>query len=192
MIKFYKIFWLFLLIPFSSYLQADNETLVELRAAAFYHVDERFRRIYGRVSPNVQLEASTKTGYCIDLWFNMDYFSEFDKPRNHCGRTTIDLLTVSFGPKWVYPLDNCVDFYFGIGPSFAKAWLENRFSCRGVKEQYKKFGYGGVAKSGLYIYICPGIVMDIFADYFYQPFHFNGNLVKLGGFKTGVGLGKQF
>lgn len=160
----------------------------EIRSAAFYHSSNRFREIYGDVGVNYQLEASTCLNPCLDGWINLDWFSDDATIKECHARTKANIASVSFGLK--YPYQFCDKFigYIGVGPSISRIWLKNKNQCE--HEKVSKLAFGCILKTGIYYFINCNVFIDFFADYLYQPVHFEKR-VDIGGIKTGIGIGIQ-
>jgi len=177
---FFSIYWI-------SPLSAQLDTTIEFRTAAFFPTDNLFRHIYGTAGPSFQFEGAYRFCGCYQGWINLDLFTKTGHVK-HCGKTTIDIYNMSFGPKYLYPIYNCVDAYGGIGLSLARVHINNH-SCGNGKES--KLGVGGILKSGINIYLDYNLVLDVFCDYLFQRARFRQN-VDVGGFKLGAGIGVRF
>ena len=184
----FRIFLVFLCLSLCP-IFAEFQNSIEIRSAAFFHSSKRFRDIYGTVSGNYQIEASTKLYDCIDGWANFDWFSKHGKSVGFNDPTRVSIANISLGIK--FPYQFCEQFtpYIGIGPSLSRIWLKNKSQCS--RETVSKLAIGGVLKTGVYYFINRHIFIDVFVDYLYQPVHFETN-VDIGGIKTGVGVGFKF
>lgn len=178
----------FFLAPLPCFA-AEGSTTVELRCAAFFPTDKRFRQIYGSVNPSFQIETSTPLNCIVDMWANFDWFSK-RAAVSGCGKTRIDIPNLSLGLKKVCPLTCCFDVYVGLGASFSWITLKNP-ACGGGFEKTTKFAFGGVLKTGVNYTLCKCIFLDFFVDYLYLPVHIN-RTIDCGGLKAGVGIGYQF
>jgi outer membrane protein len=142
----------------------DADIAVEFRTAAFFPCEDRFRDIYGDVNPSYQIEATYGLCNCWKLFANIDEFYQTGRVK-YCCKSSLNILTTSFGPKYVYPLWSCVDIYGGVGLSLA-------------------------LKSGINYYFYRNFFLDLFVDYNYQPAF--DQCVDIGGVKTGLGIGYLF
>lgn len=179
------IFCMLLLATHRSY--ADTCSGLKVRAAAFVPSSQLFRTIYGKVSASMQLEATTQVCDCVDFWANLDFFAKHGKSVGLRQKTKIKIATFSTGVKLIGNKDRCLQTYLGIGPSFAGVWLKNCSTCPGCTHA-EAVSPGVVFKFGCSrtIYGCG--LLDLFADYTYQPAHFN-RWKNVGGLKFGIGLG---
>lgn len=174
-----------LLFLLASFTLEANSTL-EVRGAAFIPTEQRFRDIYGTALPSIQVEGSFAVWRCFYLFANLDDVFGTGHVRD-CGKTDINLLSFSLGPKVVYCLNTYLDIYFGIGPVVTWGYVKN--FCNDIRSEYNVSG-GGIAKVGVNIYVYQNFFLDVFADYQYQ--HAFRNNVFIGGLRTGLGLGYSF
>jgi hypothetical protein len=167
----------------------SGATSVELRAAAFFHQSDRFRKIYGNVGQNYQMEISAATKTCALVWLNAGWAYQKGKSTRLQNYTRVNIADFSMGVKFpFYFKERCMS-YVGIGPNFARVWLKNRTcfdSCKIWKDSV-----GGVVKVGLNYLFCHNVFIDVFVDYVYQPVKFQRQ-VDVGGLKTGLGFGLYF
>ncbi|MDR2539459.1 MAG: hypothetical protein LBC45_02435 [Chlamydiales bacterium] len=183
-----KIFRSFLLLLSCLLLNAGSlsaETTVEVRSDAFLPAAHRFSDVYGKCRVSIGVEASTSIYEYFDLWMGYDQFNK----KGHvlgCGNSKINLSTFSGGLKKSYCFHSRFIGYLGIGFSVAdvivKNWVDP-FSMRSHKTSF-----GGVLKSGAYIFVTEHVFFDLFADYYYQPIHYHYT-TNCGGFRLGIGLG---
>jgi outer membrane protein len=166
------------------------ETTLELRGAAFIHSSDRFKEIYGRVGPSVQLEAASYLFRCFDGFANVDWSAQNGRSVGPRNRTFVSIVNLSFGLRYPYQIYRDLTAYVGIGPSISRIVLTNHYSNSEKRSVYK-IGVGGIIKTGvLYNLTCDWFI-DGFIDYLYQPVHYTSN-VDMGGFKIGAGLGYSF
>jgi hypothetical protein len=184
----FRIFFVLMLI--NSYSLMSAETNFEVRSAAFFHSSKHFRKIYGKVGANYQMEASIKSPYhCFATWANVDWLTKRGRSERYLGHNKISIGNISLGIKFPYQFSDRMTAYVGIGASLAKIWLKNKGLSH--HENHSKLACGGVLKSGIYYYITKCIFVDLFVDYLYQPIHFK-KLDDVSGLKTGVGVGVKF
>jgi len=167
----------------------ELKNTLQLRVDAFFPSSHRFREIYGTVAPSYEVEASRKLNSFIDGWINFDWFFKHGEAGSCHSSTKITIANGSFGIKFPYEISKHVKVYLGLGPTFGGVWLQNKSHCS--HENISKFTFGGIAKSGFIFSLNKHVFFDLFADYFYQPVHFEKH-VNVGGFRTGVGLGYKY
>jgi len=169
----------------------------EFRAAAFFPMGSKFRKIYGDVGLSLQAEQARtwKNHRNLEIWGNVEWIFMDGSPRRSCGSTDIDILNISLGFKAIGKVFRDILFlYAGIGPDVGIVFLENKMRCHKdrLREHECKIGIGGILKSGGQIYFTSNFYFDVFADYLYLPIHANGGHVDIGGFKVGGGLGIKY
>ncbi len=182
---------LLILFLFSNNLQAID-WLAELRGGYFYPTSKKFREIYRDGGPEVELELSKTFKKDWMAWANVNYFERSGHSIGFHDKTTINMVPVSFGFKYLYPICNFpINPYLGGGVTYTFINVKNDADF--VKRHVTKSGVGFVVKSGMYVDLCYGLILDIFADYYYQKIHFySKNNEDVGGFKMGLGLGYKF
>jgi hypothetical protein len=181
--------FVFLIFLFSTgFLVAETETRLEFRTAAFVPASHLFRQIYGRARVDYQLQAAFDIRKYLEIWSNLDWFSKSGRSVGCRYRTTVKIGNFSFGANFIYPF-NRFAFYVGVGPTFGGIWLKNKPPHDHTSTS--KAVFGGVAKAGIYCTVVDLVYLDLFADYLYQPVHFERH-INVGGFKPGIGIGVEF
>lgn len=188
-----KIFYKYLLIlccfNFVCFGADNTKNSFEIRTDAFFPSSNRFRKIYGDVGITYGIEASQKLSRTFEGWVNLDWFPKQGRSEGFGDPTKINMINLSFGVKLPYQLSKHFTVYGGIGPCFSEIWLNNRSVCG--NEKVSKFGFGGVFKTGLNCFITKHFFLNFYADYIYQPVHFE-TTINIGGVKTGIGLGCKY
>ena len=176
-----------------------------LRAAVFMPMGSRFKEIYGKIGPSLQLEVAKKqkNHRNWETWGNIEWIFMDGKPRQACGTTDINIVNLAIGLKAVAKIfHDSVFIYAGIGPDLGIVLLENTMNCctnfcssnRSInesKEDLCKVRVGGMIKTGSQINFAHYYYLDLFADYLYLPVSYH-HTVDVGGFKFGAGLGGRF
>lgn len=182
-------------LPFAGHAEEwyagwQNGWDAELRVASFYPTSKLFREIYSPKRICYELEVSRKICGNYFLWINTDWFHKHGHSIGFENKTKINLIPVSMGVKYLYPVSCRVGVYAGAGVSYAFLHINNhsRFVHRHVNRQ----GFGGVVKTGVRINITHCAFLDVFGDYLYQRFHFRHHSTEVGGFKFGAGVGVNF
>jgi hypothetical protein len=168
-------------------LLAQTGTL-EFRTGAFFPARKDFRKIYGNAGADYQIQASMGFCSCIDLWAQVDFYPKRGRIKG-CGSSKIDIVNFSLGPRYVFPLSNCINAYAGAGLVAGYSRIRNRIFCSRNKESTGSVG--GVVKSGINIYLNCHIFLDLFVDYSYVRAYFHRR-VNVGGLTTGAGIGYRF
>lgn len=167
----------------------NNPHSFKIRSAAFIAQSKLFRKIYDTAGPCIELEYAYRIKRHLEVWGNFDFFWQDGKSIGLCNPTQIKIPNFSFGIKSPYQFKECHELYLGIGPSFAGVLITNKTCC--CCEKVSKPAFGFVVKSGYYYDFCKRFFLDIFADYLYQPVHFQRK-TEVGGLRIGAGLGIKF
>lgn len=181
---------------------SDWDIAVEGRVAYFRPTAKKVKEIYGNGWADYQLEISQ--GFCNNwrLWAGV---SGFQKSGHSLGyihhKTSLRLIPVTLGLKYLFNCAPCVDLYLGAGLSYSFLHIKDHSPF--VRENTKKRAFGGIFQVGAYYNFSECFFADIFVDYMYQKFHFSDSSyssdyyverrdVDLSGFKVGAGLGWRF
>jgi hypothetical protein len=170
-------------------LFAEFQSSIEFRAAAFFPSSNLFRKIYGNMSGDYQLEAATQICPHLDSWVNIDGYSKKGRSVGFSDPTRVSIANLSVGIKLPYQIHEKFIIYIGIGPSLSWIFIHNKF--HDYHQKKIQMVLGGIIKSGINYFINSNLFLDLFLDYLYQPAHFE-RTVDIGGIKTGVGLGYRF
>jgi outer membrane protein len=200
---------------------------VEGRVAYYHPSSRRVRRVYGNGWPDYQIEISKQChGFSLygfpwrwnidwRIWGGISGFSRkgesFGYHHNH---TRLQLIPVSLGTKFFYPLTCNMDIYLGGG--LCLSFLHITDHSQFVHKHTRREEWGGLIQSGITYKVCDcfygNVIVSAFFDYFFQRFHFCDSRehsfcrsrrfhdtrfierhdLKLNGYKVGVGLGMIF
>lgn len=157
------------------YYECCSEWSIAAKAAAFFPLSSKARKIYGSALPEFTLEGNFKVwdGCWSDiyLWLDGNYVygngnSYGGEPHHH--RTHLTLVPVTLGLKFAYHLCDWADFYLGAGPTYA--WLQLRDSSSHVHRKTNRSAVGGIFKSGVVASLCGCYYLEGFFNYSYQRF----------------------
>jgi hypothetical protein len=170
----------------------DPRWEMQFRAAGFRPQSDSFQRVYGHWAPAVEFQLERVFCRNWSFWANIDYTWKNGHSSQH-DSTHLSVLPLSVGVKGTYFLTDDFGVYMGLGPTYA--WLRIHDHSSHVIEHVRKSSWGGVAKLGFtWLFACHGL-LDLFADYNYQHFHFHDtpSLIRhnanLSGWRFGGGLG---
>lgn len=196
---------LFLIFCICGFLQLEsvekkllNKT--EVRGAAFMPASEQFRNLYGNVLPSLQIEQARgfKNVPYLEVWGNFEWIFSNGEASHSCGKSTIDIINISLGPKGIGPVyRDRIYLYAGVGPDLAITFIEDRINCCQDCADSRKYthncnvGVGVIGKTGCQIFATPHFYFDLFADYLYLPMQFH-NTKDIGGLKAGLGLSGKY
>jgi len=171
----------------------------ELRAAAFFSMNHKFRKIYGTAGLSLQAEVGKTFQDLRNLgvWISGEWIFMNGKPLSRsCGSTSIDIFNVGFGVKGIGQFFNDALFlYGGIGPNVGLVCIENKIrcssNCNTKKKHRSRAAIGVLVKTGAEIYFTHHFYFSFFTNYVYLPAHF-GRTIDAGGIQVGGGFGALF
>lgn len=171
----------------------------QLRAAAFHPQTKRFREVYSRWGTDYEFEFNKRfCGPCgqISGWFNVNHYTKKGHSLGVSFPTRITIIPFSIGGKYFFCLNSCWQAYVGAGLTYTCLKVHDHAPF--AKHRFKKQEWGCVAKLGMQYnldcLLC-GLFVDLFADYYYLPFHFHHRSeahihnVNVGGLHLGLGIG---
>ncbi len=164
------------------------DLFVEVRSSAFFHLPDRFQKVYGTTGWTVGGEVSKSFS---DNWLgfvDVDYFKACKNGTCFCD-STLKVVNTSFGLTYKRCLCAKLEGYIGIGPAISYVDLKNQICCG--EEHFSRSAAGGVLKTGILVSYCRVNFIDIFIDYLYQPL-FIERQVNIGGIKVGAGYVRKF
>jgi|694.fasta_scaffold22929_2 outer membrane protein W len=171
-----------------------DQCAVELRVGYFYPSSKLLRQIYRSGGVEGELEVSKTFENNWQVWANAGYFGRSGHSRGLHHRTTLQIIPLSMGTKYVFLPCSRFRPYIGIGPSYTFVNIRNH--SRYVKKHSNKQGAGFVVKSGAYYQLTRRFVLDVFFDYYFQRAHFHSARScrghNLGGLRTGIGIAYTF
>ncbi len=183
---------------------------VEARVAYFHPSSKKVRRIYSEGWADYQLEFSAPLGCNWRLWSGVSGFSRKGHSIGFYNDTRLQLIPISLGLKYVYPIAHCTSIYVGGAACYSSLRIKDHSDY--VHEHTRKRAFGGIAQVGLYYSVTDWLFLDVFADYYFQRFHFKHhsyisydgsgydsssrfverNTLNMSGYKVGAGVGVTF
>lgn len=174
-----------------------NHILVEAKAGYFFPINDTFKEIYqGGGIYGIEVSAQAWKG--LYPFISGSYFSEPGRSIGGHTRTVITMAPIDVGLKYAFDLNRYLDVYIGLGAVFE--YLNMKDESPYVIQNITKWGYGGIAKAGLWIYATKNFFIDLFGDYRFVTVDFDntcgGRVVRhdanISGFTAGGGLGYRF
>jgi hypothetical protein len=172
---------------------------ISLRGAAVQSSSSRFREIYSRWSPEVQLEGARRIWENLYAWANVSYLWNHGRSDPLGNKTRVSLIPLSFGIKCVLPVACNFNVYFGAGAAYS--FLHVHDDSPFVRRKTSRQEWGGVLKSGIQYLFCGKYFIEGFADYLFQRYDRNHhrsqhrvqtNRANLSGLRLGAGVGMRF
>lgn len=187
-------FFLFILNIFQC---EATEVLLEAKGGYFFPSDHRFKKIYsggGIYGGEISVQIAHSPLYA---WISGDYFSKNGRSIGEKNSTTIQLIPLAVGLKYLYPI-SILDLYLGAGlqPTYFRTIDRSPYVSRTVS----KWGLGGMFKGGILFNIKKGFFVDVFSGYSLLNIHYHSgsdasvirNSAHLSGWIIGAGLGYRF
>lgn len=178
--------YLFFLLP--AAIWADSFT-GEVRSGLFFP-KHAVQEIYKKRGLEFELEGSRVFGKQFSMWQNVNGLRWHGKSIGERDKTTMQLYAASMGVNYTFPLHTYCNPYLGVGVSYAMIRLHDKSPF--LKQRMHKYGWGGVAKSGLVCLIGPCLFLDLFLDYYYTKMTIETVTLNVGGFRSGLGIGWRY
>lgn len=199
--KFLKVaYCLFFVLFFTTPLIAQD-VLLEFKAACFIPTSCRFKDIYGRSGALYGPELTMRL--CDSCWYgfaSFDYFHKKGHSIGLCEPTTVTLVPIAFGLKYLVPTNDFLDCYAGLG--FEAVNVRTRNCIESVVFKQTQWGFGGIAKLGVFYYLPCNFFLDFFVDYSFvnvgskhslcQNYGMESVKTKISGAILGAGVGYRF
>lgn len=153
----------------------SRDTLLEFKVAGFVPTHQPFKDIYH----NAVLFGPEVTFQFADCspWYgfaSVDFLHKKGKSIGLCDPTTLNLVALGLGIKYFIPLVcDRVDFYLGLG--FQPVYVQTKNNSEFVVEKLSRWGFGGIAKVGTYVYLPHNLFLDFFIDYSFAKVGCNSN-----------------
>lgn len=192
--------WLLSLLFLSGTFPAvGNELWLEAKTGFFSPTSSDLTDYYSSYGPFVGAEV---TGELINRWYGFVGSSWFRKNGSSIGledKTTITLVPITAGFKYLQPINDKVEAYFGLG--FQTDYVHFHDYSPFVIQKSSGWGFGGMGKLGFLFTHHTGVFLDVSAEYAWLgDVHFSGTRdgliervpVNVSGFSGGVALGYRF
>lgn len=176
----------------------NKDVILEFKAAYFRPNDCVFRNIIDNKAALFGPELTFHMYRCIYGFTSIDFLTKNGHSLGLNNSTDIFLLPLGIGLKWMEEIYDCVTGYVGLG--FQPTWLRTKDRSPFVCQKRHKWGFGGIAKAGLYIDMPCDFVLDLFVDYSFvkvKPFccdipNVQSRKADLSGVIIGAGFGYRF
>lgn len=180
-----------------------RDVILEFKGAYFLPTDCTFKSIYHHGSALFGPELTVQL--CEERpWYafvSVDYFQKKGKSVGLCTPTKVELIPFAFGLKYFFPV--CCDevnFYLGLG--FQAIDVRTKNCSTSVVQSLSQWGFGGIAKGGVYWFLPRNFVLDFFVDYSFVKTHPSNcwcpnpgvaiTRANVSGAIFGIGLGYNF
>jgi len=177
------------------------QPIVEAKAGYFFFSDSKLLKIYDKGGLDVQLSATYPlwnlcSNWTLNAYGSLEYFQRSGKSLHDHQKTSLWSIPVNAGIKPVYTFNNCLQYYFAIGPRYFYIHQHNNSSY--VFKNRSRNGLGIFINTGLNYFLCDNLLLDIFGEYSYGKVHFHGGSrvytrrTQIGGYTFGGGIGYEF
>lgn len=176
-----------------------RDVILEFKGAYFLPTDCMFKRCFkGGALYGPELTIQLRDQSAWHGFASVDYYKKKGRFLSLCDSSTLRLVPLALGIKYFVPCRSRADFYVGLG--FQAAYLNKKSRNGCVTSKKKLWGFGGIAKSGVYIDLAHDFLLDLFIDYSFirtKKNDFYGNKVTcskmhVDGPIFGAGLGYRF
>lgn len=167
----------------SGYANA-TDILVELKAHYLNPSEQAFKDIYGG-GMMYGGEVSIGVWKGLEVWFGGSYFSKEGELTFTKEKTTLEIYPLGGGLKCRLS-EGVFSFYLGAGLNYYQCKESNPLG------DISKGGLGYIGKTGSYVKITEGFLIDLYMNYTYckiKPADFE---INIGGLEAGVGIGYRF
>lgn len=147
----------------------SNPTFIEAKAALFFPLGKRFKDIYSKVEFEWGGEVSYEVCDCLQAWLSVNYLSDKGRSTQLKYRTTMELLPIGLGLKYLFPCE-CINYYVGGG--FQYTYMHNHDHSPYAIHHINKWDWGLLAKGGALIPVCDRVFVDLFTEYSYLMMSF--------------------
>ena len=204
---FFLLLFLFALTNYFSYAYNDNydddchyekDIILEFKGAYFQPTNKTFKDIYhGSALFGPEVTFRIIKGFYG--FASIDYFTKKGESIGFCTPTRAHFLPLGIGLKYLWRVKKIVDIYLGLG--FTPTHLKTKNDSPYVPEEIHGWGFGGIAKIGVFVELPHHFMLDFFVDYSFVkvkpktscninniPLH----TANLNGVVIGGGLGYRF
>jgi len=170
---------------------------IEAKGSYFFFTSQLLRDVYTDGGFQVQVSGAFPVYYALQIYGSIGYNQAWGNSENGGQSTTIWQLPVDLGLKPVFTIASVAQYYFSFGPRYFYVHQYNNSSF--VNSTIGRSGIGLFVNTGFNFYPCERFLIDIFAEYAYEPTHFSssrpnvfGGSVQVSTFAFGLGLGYKF
>lgn len=193
-----------LLIMLNTISLSGRDIILEFKGAYFLPTNHTFRKTYNNGSALYGPELTVQLG-CSKYWtkhlygfISADYFQKKGHALGLNDSTTLRLVPLVLGAKYMIPATDFIDFYVGAG--FQSMFVHTRNHRAYVTATKSLWSFGGIGKMGAYFTFKHHFLLDLFFDYSFartNKDHFYGHTrtcskADLSSALFGIGVGYRF
>lgn len=181
-----------------------RKVILELKGSYFLPINHTLRQAYAPSSalygPELTVQLGKKHHWTKNFcaFAGAEYFQKKGHQLGLCDSTTLRMVPLTLGLKYMIPMTRRADFYFGLGFESLFVQAKNHRAC--VTAEKNLWTFGGITKLGTYIDLTHHVMLNVFFDYSFINAKSNGFYghtrtrctVDLSSAIFGVGLGYKF
>jgi len=171
--------------------------LIDVKGAYFFFSSSEMSDAFRNGGFEVQLSYSYPVWRGLQVYGSVGFLETWGHSQNFHQNTSIWMIPVDLGLKPILKIASFADYYFAVGPRYFYAHQHNDSAY--VNRNVSKNGVGLFVNTGFNFFPIPHLLIDLFAEYAYQPSHFSSNelnvyggSVQLSLFSFGAGVGYAF
>ena len=183
--------------PRSVSVFVKPDPIIEAKGAYFFFASDTFRDIYSSGGFQVQISGAYPVYYGLQIYGAVGYNEAWGKSQNGNDPTAMWQIPVDLGVRPVFTIASFVQYYFTVGPRYFHVQQYNNSPY--VNPTIGRNGIGLFANTGFNFYVLNRMLIDLFAEYAYEPTHFSssrtnvyGGSVQVSTYAFGLGLGYKF
>lgn len=201
----FRIVTVFFILIFLSNTSLDcRKVILEFKGAYLLPTNHTLRKAYNNGSalygPELTVQLGKKHHWTKNIYAFMgaDYFQKEGHDLGLCDSTTLRLVPLTLGLKYMIPMTRRADFYLGLGFESLFVQAQSHRAC--VTAEKNLWTFGGITELGTYIDVTHHVMLNFFFNYSFinaktDSFYGHtrtGCTVDLSSALFGVGLGYRF
>ena len=169
--------------------------MIEAKGGYLFFQSHKMREVYGNGSFEVQISGSYPIRRSCQVYGSVGFLEAWGTSLQVHQKTVFWRIPVDLGLKPIVSIGSFVQWYAAFGPRYFYAHQHNHSSF--VNRRIGKSGIGAFANTGFNFFPISHFLIDVFAEYSYEPIRFSSSKasvrnLQVGGFYLGAGLGYAF
>lgn len=186
-----------LVLFFSVSSLSALEQLLEIKASYFIPTNGQFKKVYGS-GGLYGAEYSIQTREDLYAWTSFSYFGKSGYSIGLHDSSHLYMLPMAAGLKYIHQF-HCFNMYVGMGA--AGTYLNISDHSKYAHSKTVNWGFGGIAKTGIFAKFTQHFFLDLFAEYSFvwtgKPDYHSNPFVypqrtNLSGWSFGGSIGAYF
>ena len=171
--------------------------LWEVKGSYFFFASSVMRDIYGSGGFEVQMSGSYPICRGLQIYGSVGFLEAWGQSQNFHQDTSIWQIPVDLGLKPVITIASFAEYYLAVGPRYFYVHQHNDSNY--VNKNTSRNGAGLFVNTGFNFFPIPHLLVDVFAEYAYEPTNFSSDIrnvyggdVQVSLFNFGAGIGYAF